>query len=89
MDEEVYNNKDLEISLAPSDIAPKYFKFLEKNRKEWVFVRNVFLDSADQATILDRIHLILGWINTNNKIFYYVLDTCKEHIRELECYSCS
>ncbi len=30
---------------------------------------------------------MLGWINTNSKIFYYVLDTCKEHIRELECYS--
>lgn len=112
LDEEVYNNKDLEIPLAPSDIAPKYFKFLEKNRKYWGFARDVFIDCADQATItelkkfkrtnacmynfinsykkvaiLDRIHLALGWINTNSKIFYYVVDTCKEHIRELECYS--
>lgn len=112
LDEEVYNNKDLETPLAPSDIAPKYFKFLEKNRKEWGFARDVFVDSADQATImelkkfkrtnpcmynfinsykkvtiLDRIHLMLGWINTNSKVFYYVVDTCKEHIRELECYS--
>ena len=112
LDEEVYNNKDLEIPLAPSDIAPKYFKFLEKNRKDWGFARDVFIDCADQATItelkkfkrtnacmynfinsykkvaiLDRIHLALGWINTNSKIFYYVVDTCKEHIRELECYS--
>ncbi|MBP1889859.1 PBSX family phage terminase large subunit [Clostridium moniliforme] len=112
LDEEVYNNKDLEIPLAPSDIAPKYFKFLEKNRKDWGFARDVFIDCADQATItelkkfkrtnacmynfinsykkvaiLDRIHLMLGWINVNGKIFYYVVDTCKEHIRELECYS--
>lgn len=112
LNEEVYNNKDLEIPLAPSDIAPKFFRFLEKNRKEWGFARDVFIDCADQATItelkkfkrtnacmynfinsykkvtiLDRIHLMLGWINVNGKVFYYVVDTCKEHIRELECYS--
>lgn len=112
LDEEVYNNKDLNIPLAPSDIAPKFFKFLEKNRKEWGFARDVFVDSADQATIMelkkykrvnpnlyniinsykkleiiDRIHLMLGWINTNNKIYYYVVDTCVNHIRELESYS--
>ncbi|MBY0756523.1 terminase [Clostridium sardiniense] len=112
LNEEVYNNKDLEIPLAPSDIAPKFFRFLEKNRKEWGFARDVFIDCADQATItelnkfkrtnacmynfinsykkvtiLDRIHLMLGWINVNSKVFYYVIDTCKEHIRELECYS--
>ncbi|WP_138210131.1 terminase large subunit domain-containing protein [Hathewaya histolytica] len=112
LDEEVYNNKDLDVPLAPSDIAPKFFKFLEKNRGEWGFARDVFIDSADQATIMelkkfkrtnpclynfinsykkvtiiDRIHLMLGWINTSNKIFYYVLEHCKEHIRELESYS--
>ena len=112
LDEEVYNNKDLTVPLAPSDIAPKYVKFLEKNRKEWGFARDVFIDSADQATIMelkkykrtnpnmynfinaykkitiiDRIHLMLGWINTNNVIYYYVVDTCVNHIRELEVYS--
>lgn len=112
LDEEVYNNANLETPLAPSDIAPRFFKFLEKNRKEWGFARDVFIDSADQATIMelkkfkrtnaclynflnsykkveiiDRIHLMLGWINTASKIYYYVVDTCIEHIRELECYS--
>lgn len=112
LNEEVYNNKDLEIPLAPSDIAPKFFKFLEKNRQEWGFARDVFIDSADQGTIMelkkfkrtntclynfinsykkvtiiDRIHLMLGWINTNSKIYYYVVNTCIEHIRELEVYS--
>ncbi|AQS04777.1 terminase [Clostridium beijerinckii] len=110
--EEVYSNKDLTVPLAPSDIAPKFFKFLEKNRKEWGFARDVFVDSADQATIMelkkykrhnpnlynivnsykkfeiiDRIHTMLGWINTDGKIYYYVVDTCKEHIREMEIYS--
>lgn len=112
LDEEVYNNKDLSIPLAPSDIAPRFFLFLEKNRKEWGFARDVFVDSADQATIMelkkfkrtntclynfinsykkvtiiDRIHFMLGWINTNGNIFYYVLDHCINHIRELESYS--
>lgn len=112
LNEEVYNNKDLTIPLAPSDIAPKFFKFLEKNRKNWGFARDVFIDSADQATIMelkkfkrknpclynfinsykrveiiDRIHLMLGWINTNNNIYYYVVDDCIEHIKEMECYS--
>lgn len=112
LNEEVYNNKNLEIPLAPSDIAPRFFNFLERNRKEWGLARDVFVDSADQATItelkkfkrsnpcvynflnaykkveiVDRIHLALGWINVDNKIYYEVLNTCVEHIRELESYS--
>lgn len=112
LDEEVYSNKDLAVPLAPSDIAPKFFKFLEKNRKDWGFARDVFVDSADQATIMelkkykrqnpnlynivnsykkfeiiDRIHAMLGWINTDGKIYYYVLEHCREHIREMEIYS--
>ena len=112
LNEEVYNNKNLEIPLAPSDIAPRFFNFLERNRKEWGLARDVFVDSADQATItelkkfkrtnpcvynfinaykkvtiIDRIHLALGWINVDNKIYYEVLNTCVEHIRELESYS--
>jgi PBSX family phage terminase large subunit len=112
LNEEVYNNKSLEIPLAPSDIAPRFFNFLERNRKEWGLARDVFVDSADQATItelkkfkrtnpciynflnaykkitiIDRIHLALGWINVENKIYYEVLNTCIEHIMELESYS--
>lgn len=51
LDEEVYNNKDSKIVYAPSIIAEKYHKFLEKNRNKWGFAQNVFIDSADQATI--------------------------------------
>lgn len=112
LDEEVYNNADLEIPIAPSDTAIRLVKFLEKNRKKWGFARDVFIDSADQATItecrkykrnnpclynfinahkkmliIDRINLMLGWINCNNIVFYYVLSHCVEHIREMEVYS--
>lgn len=109
LDEEVYKNAELENPLAPSDIAPMYFRFLEKNRKLWGFSRDTFIDSADQATIMelkklqrlkgspynynnsykkveiiDRIHLQLGWLAQG---YYKVVDTCTEHIKELETYS--
>lgn len=115
LDEEVRNNADLSIPLAPSDMAPKFFKFLEKNRRVWGLARDVFIDSADQATItelnkykrthpcvyniinsykkveiIDRIHLMQGWLNYNEgtkDVYYQVLDRCINHIRELECYS--
>lgn len=115
LDEEVRNNADLSIPLAPSDMASKFFKFLEKNRRTWGLARDVFIDSADQATItelnkykrthpcvyniinsykkveiIDRIHLMQGWLNYNEgtkDVYYQVLDKCINHIRELECYS--
>lgn len=58
--EEVYNNRDIVRNggraLAPSDIPPRLIAFLERNRKRWVangdaYARDVFIDSADQATI--------------------------------------
>jgi len=113
LDEEVYNNASLEIPLAPSDIPPRLIDFLERNRKKWGFARDVFVDSADQATItelkkykrqygciynflnaykkvtvIDRIHLQLGWLNqVNDRVHYLVLDHCVKHIGELEVYS--
>lgn len=51
LDEEVYNNKDSKVVYAPSNIAVKYWEFLEKNRNKWGFAQNTFVDSADQATI--------------------------------------
>ncbi len=53
LDEEVYNNADLEIPLAPSDIPPRLIAFLERNRKKWGFARDIFIDNADQATITE------------------------------------
>lgn len=109
LDEEVRNNKDLSEPLAPSDVVNNLLAFLERNRKEWGFAMNVYVDSADQATlkeldkyarnnpcvyvfnrawkkmtIIDRIHLQLGWFKTND---YLVLAHCVNHIKELEVYS--
>lgn len=113
LNEEVYNNANLSIPLAPSDIAPRFFEFLERNRKEWGLARNVFVDCADQATItelkkykranpnvytindsykkvtiIDRIHLQLGWLNyETGSVYYEIVDTCINHIMEHEVYS--
>lgn len=51
LDEEVRNNRDLKQPLAPSDVVTNLIAFLERNRKEWGFAMNVFVDSADQATL--------------------------------------
>ncbi len=113
LNEEVYNNANLSVPLAPSDIARRFFKFLERNRKEWGLARNVFVDCADQATItelkkykranpnvytinnsykkvtiIDRIHLQLGWLNyETGSVYYEIVDTCVNHIMEHEVYS--
>ena len=107
--EKVYSNADLSTPLAPSDTAVKFVEFMEQNRKEWGFAKDVFIDSADQATItelrkykrlhgclynffdaykrveiIDRIKLQLGWIQQG---CYLVVDTCTEHLGELDRYS--
>ncbi|MDO4974969.1 MAG: terminase [Alphaproteobacteria bacterium] len=53
LDEEIYNNADLENPLAPSDVIRRLYDFLERNRKAWGFSRDVFIDSADQSTIME------------------------------------
>lgn len=109
LDEKVYSNADLSEPLAPSDTTVKFIEFLERNRREWGFAKDVFIDSADQATItelrkykrlngcmynfldaykkvliLDRIKLMLGWIQQG---CYLVVDTCVEHMGEMDRYS--
>ena len=109
LEEKVYSNADLDQPLAPSDMAVRFVEFLERCRKEWGFAKDVFIDSADQATItelrkykrlhgclynfidaykrveiLDRIKLQLGWIQQG---CYLVVDTCIEHLSELDRYS--
>ena len=53
VDEKIYSNKDLSEPLSPSDTVVNFIDFLERNRAEWGFARNVFIDSADQATITE------------------------------------
>lgn len=53
LDEKVYNNAELQTPIAPSDTVKNFIDFLERNRKEWGFARTVFIDNADQATIME------------------------------------
>lgn len=53
LDEKVYNNADLDVPIAPSDTVINLIDFMERNRKEWGFARNIFLDNADQATMTE------------------------------------
>ena len=51
LEEKVYNNAELSQPLAPSDTVRNFIDFLDRCRQQWGFARNVFVDSADQATI--------------------------------------
>lgn len=53
LDERVFNNAELGVPLAPTDTVRNMIDFLERNRKNWGFAKDVFIDSADQATITE------------------------------------
>lgn len=53
LDERVYNNAALQTPIAPSDTVRNLIDFLDRNRKTWGFARDVFIDSADQATLTE------------------------------------
>lgn len=48
-----YNNRDLQTPITPSDIPVLLIQFLDSCRETWGFARDVFIDSADQATITE------------------------------------
>ena len=53
IDEKVINNKGTKTPFAPSDVVKELISFLDKNRERYGFARDVFIDSADQATITE------------------------------------
>jgi PBSX family phage terminase large subunit len=53
VDERVYSNADLNTPLAPSDTVKNFIDFLDRNGDEWGYTRDVFIDSADAATITE------------------------------------
>lgn len=53
LDEEVYNNADLPIPLAPSDTVLRIVDFANRNYRQWGFSKYIFLDNADQATMTE------------------------------------
>ncbi len=73
LDERVYNNALLDVPIAPSDTVRNYIDFLNRNAKEWGLARNVFIDSADQATIQE-----LRKYRSNNPCIYIFNDSYKQ-----------
>lgn len=53
LDEKGFNNAESNIPFAPSDVVSEFIDFLERNRQMNGFSRNVFIDCADQATIME------------------------------------
>lgn len=51
--ERVFNNRERQTPVTPSDIPVLLVEFLEGCRAQWGYGKNVFIDSADQATILE------------------------------------
>lgn len=68
LDERVYNNSELKTPLAPSDTVVNFIDFLERNRKEWGFARQSFIDNADQATITE----FKKYKNANGSIYDFI-----------------
>lgn len=53
LEEKIYNNAELSEPIAPSDTVVNYIAFLDRCRDKWGACRDVFIDSADQATITE------------------------------------
>ena len=53
LEERVYNNAERSEPLAPSDIVVEMVAFADFCRVAWGDFRNIFIDSADQATITE------------------------------------
>ena len=53
LEEQVYNNAELKLPLAPSDTAVRLAGFLDRCHDKWGLARNVYIDNADQATITE------------------------------------
>lgn len=59
---------------------------LKKYKRQHPNIYN-FVNSYKKVEILDRIEFVLSWLGSVDGVFYQVIDTCNEHIKELETYS--
>lgn len=92
LEEKVYSNAELDNPLAPSDTAVKLIGFLEYCREEWGFAKEVYIDSADQATITElrkykRLHgCMYNFIDAYKKVA--IIDRIKLQLGwiQQECY---
>jgi len=53
LEEQVYNNANLQVPLAPSDTVRNLADFAKRCGDKWGVSRNIFIDSADQATLTE------------------------------------
>lgn len=53
LEEEVLNNAESAVPFAPSDVAARFVAFLDRCAHKWGMFRNAFVDSADQATLME------------------------------------
>jgi len=53
LEEHVYNNANLTVPLAPSDTVQNLTDFAQRCGDKWGVSRNIFIDSADQATLTE------------------------------------
>lgn len=75
LEERVYNNKDLGgDKIAPSDVVVKLHRFLDDCKDRWGFARRIYVDNADQATMMElrkyasNHGLIYEFRNANKKL---------------------
>lgn len=73
--ERVYNNKDLGgDKIAPSDVVRLLHQFLDVCKDTWGFARKIYVDNADQATLMElrkyagKYGLIYEFLNANKSI---------------------
>lgn len=72
--EKVYNNKDLGgDKIAPSDVVVKLHRFLDDCKDVWGFARRVYVDNADQATMME-----LKKYASNNGLIYEFMNASKK-----------
>lgn len=81
--ESVHNNKNKRGLLGPSDVAKIYIEFLDQCARQWGLARSVFVDSADQATIMEllklqRIHPFPYVVTQSHKI--PIIDRINVHL---------
>ena len=53
LEERIFNNADRNLPLAPSDVVEEIVAFADFCRIAWGDFRNIFIDSADQATLTE------------------------------------
>ena len=73
LNEEIYNNANLDNPLAPSDVVNRLYDFLERNRKEWGLSRDVFIDGVDQTTLMED-----KKFKSKNGVIYFFLGAYKK-----------